>query len=77
MNTSKTPLYYAEILGLTGLCFAVGPTLLFAPTEADTLHVVHDTTALVLTAEVPDLFADHLRMTVIERRLAHLAEGAR
>ncbi len=40
MKTSTTSLYYATIAGLTGLCFAVGPTLLFAPCETDALHVV-------------------------------------
>ena len=67
-----TPLYYASIAGLTGLCFAVGPTLLFAPCESEALHVVPEGAPLVLTAEVPSLFADHLRTTVIERRLASL-----
>jgi hypothetical protein len=76
MTTSTTPLYYAEIAGLTGLCFAVGPTLLFAPCESDALHVVPEGVPLHITAEVPTLFASHLQTVVIEPRLARLG-GAR
>jgi hypothetical protein len=67
-----TPLYYAEIAGLTGICFTVGPTLLFAPCESDAIHVIRDDAALVLTAEVPDLFANFLRKAIVEKRLARL-----
>jgi len=73
---TSTPLYYAEIAGLPGLCFAVGPTLLFAPCEFEALHVVREGAPLVLTAEVPDLFATFLRETIVEKRLARLG-GAR
>ena len=72
---TSTPIYYATIAGLTGLCFAVGPTVLFAPCESEALHVVREGAPLVLTAEVPSLFADHLRTTVIEPRLARLGGG--
>jgi hypothetical protein len=72
MNTSKTPLYYAEIAGLTGLCFAVGPTMLFAPCESESIHVIPEGVPLHITAEVPGLFASHLQTAVIEPRLARL-----
>ena len=48
--TPQTPLYYASIAGLTGICFTVGPTLLFAPCDAPTIHIVRDGAALVVTA---------------------------
>jgi hypothetical protein len=76
MSTSTTPLYYASISELTGLCFAVGPTVLFAPCESDALHVVREGAPLVITAEVPHLFANFLRETIVEKRLASLG-GAR
>ena len=70
--SASTPLYYASISGLTGLCFAVGPTLLFAPCESDALHVVREGAPLVITAEVPPLFVNFLREAIVEKRLASL-----
>jgi hypothetical protein len=69
---STTPLYYAFISGLTGICFAVGPTVLFAPCDAPTIHIVRDGAALVVTARVPDLFARFVREIIVEQRLASL-----
>ena len=70
--TPQTPLYYASIAGLTGICFTVGPTLLFAPCDAPTIHIVRDGAALVVTALVPDLFARFVRETIVEQRLVSL-----
>ena len=70
--TPQTPLYYASIAGLTGICFTVGPTLLFAPCDAPTIHVVRDVTTLIVTAQVPDLFAHFVREVIVEKRLASL-----
>jgi hypothetical protein len=71
-----TPVWYATVSGITGLCFHVGATQLFTPTESDTVYVVPAGAAVVITARVPDLFARFLRETVIEKRLSNLG-GAR
>ncbi len=62
---STTPLYYASISGLTGICFTIGASVLFAPCEGEGLHLVDNRAALVVTAQVPDLFARFLRETVV------------
>jgi hypothetical protein len=75
MSTSTTSLYYASIAGLTGICFAVGETVLFAPCESDAIHVIREGAPLVVTAAVPPLFANFLRETIIEKRLASLGRA--
>jgi hypothetical protein len=75
--TDTTTLYYASVKGLTGLAFAIGHVVLFTPTETDTVHVVRDAAALVITARVPNLLASFLKETIVEPRLAHLGGGAR
>ena len=74
--TDTTTLYYASIKGLTGLAFAIGHVVCFTPTEGDTVHVVRDAAALVVTAKVPDLLARFLKETIVEPRLAGLLGGA-
>ena len=72
MMTDTTTLYYASVKGLTGLAFTIGHLVLFTPTDADTVHVVRDAAALVVTGKVPDLLANFLKTTIVEPRLAGL-----
>ena len=67
-----TPLYYSSLGGVAGLSFPIGSILIFAPCESETLHIVPEGVPLIMTAEVPSLFAQHLQTTVIEPRLANL-----
>jgi len=67
-----TPLYYCTVGTLDGICFNVGEQTLFAPVDHDSIHVISSHATVVITARVPSLFADHLRHTVIEPRLARL-----
>ncbi len=70
--TPSTPLWYSQIGEVTGVCFTIGETILFAPCEQPTLHIVPDVKALTITAQVPDLFARFLREEMLEKRLARL-----
>ena len=74
MNTS-TPLYYCTIATIPGICFNIGDSTLFAPADHESIHVVGATATVIITERVPDLFAQHLRTTVIEKRLASLGGG--
>jgi hypothetical protein len=71
---STTPLFYATIGTLPGLTFRLGATTIFCPTEQDGLWLV-DAAYVHVTAQVPDLFANFLRETVIEKRLQALGGG--
>ena len=74
-HTSTTPLYYAQIATVTGICFQIGETVLFAPCEQETILMVNDVTALVVTAKVPPLMERFLTETVVEKRLERLGRG--
>jgi hypothetical protein len=66
------PLFYAAIGGVTGITFQLAESVIFAPCDDETLRIVHDTKALTVTSQVPDLFASFLRETIIEARLENL-----
>jgi hypothetical protein len=70
--TPQTPLWYSTIGSVTGVCFQIGETILFAPCEDPTVYIVADATALTVTAHVPHLFARFVRETIVEKRLASL-----
>ena len=69
---SQTALFYCTIGTIPGICFNIGEQTLFAPADHDIIHVVGASATVIITARVPDLFANHLRTCVIEPRLAHL-----
>jgi hypothetical protein len=71
---ASTPLFYSNISGISGLCFQIGETVLFAPAEDTALHIVRDISALVVTAQVPDLLERFLQATVVEPRLAAVVD---
>jgi hypothetical protein len=71
----NTPLFYCTISTIPGICFQVGDVTLFAPADHETIHVVNATATVFINAKVPDLFASHLRLSVIEPRLAQLGGG--
>jgi hypothetical protein len=71
---SHTPLYYSSVSGISGLSFSIGNVVLFAPTEDTALHIIRDTAALHVTAQVPDLLERFLQETVVEPRLAAVVD---
>ena len=69
-----TPLYHAEYHGLSGVCFAIGETRIFAMVDDGHLYVV-PAGSVVVKDRLPDDMAAQITHRHIEPRLWSLDRG--